>query len=114
MSGRTLKTNPARVNEVVERIRKDYNSTVKMEAKRRTSPQMRQGIAGNPTPLIKGSSKSSISNLLYIVKDGLFVSFKADSPKNLAIEKITRFFGEPSGIRIPDNLIKSQVLCQLS
>lgn len=31
MSGRTLKTNPARVNEVVERIRKDYNSSVNLK-----------------------------------------------------------------------------------
>ena len=29
-------------------------------------------------------------------------------------EVLSRFSGEPSEIRTPDNLIKSQVLCQLS
>lgn len=40
-----------------------------VNAKRRTSPQTRQGIVENPTPLIKGSSKISVADFLDIVKD---------------------------------------------
>ena len=39
------------------------------KTKRRTSPQMRQGIVENSTPLIKGSSTISIADLLEIVKN---------------------------------------------
>ena len=34
--------------------------------------------------------------------------------KNPNYQKAIRVFGDPSGIRTPDTLIKSQVLCQLS
>lgn len=58
-----------------------------VNAKRRTSPQMRQGVVENSTPLIKGSSTISISELLNIVKNGFSDVLSDDVLRKLGVER---------------------------
>ena len=72
-------------------------------AKRRTSPQTRQGDVNNLTPLIKGSSKISISDLLNIVKDNFPDVLSKDVLNNFDMTRPKSVLSESVKYALADN-----------